>query len=90
MKTITMPVIATCHITRATDRLLQDEGDRNPWTIAAPYDEGVFIYVQSEDGEGQPAELGDIFAWARRHGHEWVCIDAAGDVVDGLPLYDWD
>lgn len=89
MHTITMPVISTCHITEATDRLLQDEGDRNPWTIVAPYSEGAFVYVQPENMDGQPAEFADIFAWARKHGHHWVRIDADGDVIEELPSYDW-
>jgi hypothetical protein len=47
------------------------------------------MYVQSEDMDGQPSEFSDIFAWARKHGYQWVRIDADGDVVDELPSYDW-
>jgi len=89
MHTITMPVISTCHITAATDRIMQDQGDQNPWTYIAPYSEGAFMYIQSEDMEGQPTEFSDIFAWARKHGYQWVRIDADGDVVDQLPSYEW-
>lgn len=89
MRTNTMPVIATCHVTAETDRLLQDQGDANPWTIVAPYSEGAFIFIQAEDMPGQPADLGDIFAWARKGGHEWVQLDAAGDHLDELPVYEW-
>lgn len=89
MNMLSMPVIATCHITAATSDLLSAQGDQNPWTIVAPYEEGFFIYVQSEDMPDQPKEFSDIFAWARANGFEWVRLDAAGDDIDGLPQYDW-
>lgn len=90
MHTITMPVISTAHLSYATDQLLLSLGDGNPWTYVAPYGEGLFVYVQSEDTEGQPIELTHIFAWARELSYTWVRIDADGDHVDGLPVYDWD
>ncbi|WP_049098125.1 hypothetical protein [Burkholderia cepacia] len=90
MHTITIPVISTAHLTYATDQLLLNLGDANPWTAVAPYSEGLFVYVQSEDMDGQPLELSHIFAWARKLNYQWVRIDADGDHVDGLPIYEWD
>ena len=89
MRKLSMPVISTCHIAAATSALLEHQGDQNPWTVVAPYEEGFFIYVQSEDMPEQPQDISDIFAWARSNSFEWVRLDADGDEVDALPQYEW-
>ncbi|MFT4064320.1 hypothetical protein [Paraburkholderia sp.] len=89
--TITMPVISTGHISLETCRKLEEHGDKNPWTVCAPYDEGFFLYAQKDKPvEGTPADLVAVMTWARSSGYEWVRLDMrSGDVIDDLPQYDW-
>jgi hypothetical protein len=86
--TVTIPVIATNHITESTAKDLEKQGDANPWTMCAPYEYG-FFYAQDQPVEGTPQDLAAVMSWARTQGYQWVRLDADGDAVDGLPSYVW-
>lgn len=93
MWTIQVPVISSAHITQETAELLTRNPDTLPVEVA-PYRYGwfVFIFIPEID-VSLPADLAEVFGWFREQpqfeGANWLRIDADGDVVDGLPTYDW-
>lgn len=77
--------------TRATD----------PWakhpallaTVFAKGDVGWFIHVPTTVpdalGWGLPPDLHECMVYARARGCDWLCLDNAAPVVEGLTEYDW-
>jgi hypothetical protein len=69
-----------------------------PAMTIAPYEYGVFITVPNLDDpeccsqqqrNALPLELELILTYALRHGAQVVRLDADGDVIEGLQLFDW-
>lgn len=91
------PRIATNHIMRETNDLLQSQGDNNPWCYCGEYEFGFFLSVPSDgaveefesQGSPVPADLQALWAWARERRFSWIQLDADGSDVDGLTAYDW-
>ncbi len=91
------PRIATNHIMRETNDLLQSQGDNNPWCYCGEYEFGFFLSVPSDGAEQEfasqgyavPADLRALWAWARERSFSWIQLDAEGSDVDGLTAYDW-
>nr|WP_280971428.1 hypothetical protein [Cupriavidus gilardii] len=94
-----MPVVSTCHITDATRKLLDElhgaPPDEKPFCWVADYSEGWFVRFWDDDGPEDlhelPSDLRAIRDWLLAAGHldRWVRIDADGDCVSTLPVYDW-
>lgn len=61
-------------------------------TIGGPYAEyGWFLYAQEEGHDEINFEfegLGSVFAYARKHGYDWVLLDCDEDPVDDLTVYE--
>lgn len=88
-----IPVLWTGHITEATNDRLSSDGGKNPWGHCAKYEFGYFLAVPASDtftdAAQPPTDLQAIWTWARHRNIQWVRVDQAGDVIDGLPTYDW-
>lgn len=88
-----IPVLSTAHITEATNDRLSSDGGKNPWGHCAKYEFGYFLAVPASDtftdAAQPPTDLQAIWTWARHRNIQWVRLDQAGDVIDGLPTYDW-
>lgn len=94
--TMEIPVLSTGHITQQTNEVLTRVGDSNPWMYCASYYQGYFFSVPTDDevpahaaGDAVPADLVDIWKWARSKQYSWVRVDVDGDIIDGLPTYEW-
>lgn len=92
---MSVPVLSTAHVSKATDDFIMMERDSTPWMRCANYDMGYFISVPDSDLATCPKEmppapqdLKDIWAWARARDHDWVRLDSNAEVIDGLPTYD--
>lgn len=93
----TIPVISTGHITSEVNaRLLEDQG---PWGACAilPHS-GFFMFLDEVENDDEPVPqcILDIRDWL--HGLEaagrldrsrWIRLESDGQLVDGLPTYDW-
>lgn len=54
------------------------------------YEEGIFIVVPDEFNPlKNPADLGILFAYAKKNGISLIRIDRDGEEIDDLPTYDW-
>lgn len=86
--TDTIPCISTAHMphTNALKRV-RERGA----AIVAEYEQGGYVYTVHA-ALTQPGFdwLVTIADWARTKGFAWVRFDSDGDVVDGLPAYDWE
>lgn len=89
-----VPVLSTSHITKQTNELLTRQGDDNPWMHCAKYDQGYFISVPAasefpSDVMAAPADLVEIWDWAREHNYAFVRVDVDGSICPDLTEYDW-
>jgi hypothetical protein len=50
---------------------------------------GWMFYAQEEYDENLPAEIIALMNKARELGADWVDLDSDGDVLDGLPTWEW-
>lgn len=85
VKTLTL---STAHISSDTARWI-DSGQSH--IIAYPKaDYGWFIYFGDTDKEKILQEdIKRIFELAQAKNCDLICIDRDGEVVDGLPIYNW-
>lgn len=94
---LVVPKIATCHISLETNNRLMAEGDSNPWCYCGDFEFGFWLSVPSEDSEESfrndghpaPADLVELWKWARKRQYGWILLDSDGSDIDGLPTYDW-
>ncbi len=81
-----MAVVSTGHVTEdenlAIPRLI-----RNGTIKGMARRHGWLIHVHSSDGD--LASLNTVLTAARQSGFQWVLLDCDGDLVEGLPAYDW-
>jgi hypothetical protein len=83
---MTIPVLSTAHIKETTlDALAAGSPER-----LALYPEGAFVRIQAGKFADIP-ELLPIAAWFRKHYPEehWLRLDPDGDVIKGLPTFEW-
>jgi hypothetical protein len=86
---MTIPVLSTGHVSGATMESLGNAGVQ--CTTVATYMQGAFIMVpDAELCMGAPDDLLAVFDWARKHGYDWVRLDADGDTIEELPSYAWE
>lgn len=82
--TMTIPVISTGHVPGTFVHDLKQAG----YTVAY-YPEGAFICV-GEDIEGVPEAYRQVLEWHKENGKDdWLRLDRDGDVIEGLPVFDW-
>lgn len=84
---MTIPVVSTQHAPENHMELLKE----NKFWLAS-YPEGAFIYVgDSEHWEGCAPEFVSLFSWFNENfeGEGWLRLDSGGDVIDGLPVWEW-
>ena len=57
----------------------------------ATYEHGAFFYVPdpSDIHPDTPPGLAAVLKYARHQGCNLVLLDCDGDIVDGLPVFDW-
>lgn len=89
---MTVPVLSTAHMPGPFEpERIRDLGDQP----VALFDDGMFLFIGSEaDGneyEGDNAWLAPISRWLDKQDmpDRWVRFHSCGDVVDGLPTFDW-
>ncbi len=51
---------------------------------------GWFFYADEEPSEDWPEDIRRLMIEARKHGCEYVMLDADGPEIEALPTYDWD
>lgn len=80
-----VPVVSTAHIERDTLE-----------TLASSFrvietDEGAFVWIGTEIRSNAPAEMKRLIEWFTNEFPEewWIRIDRDGDVIPGLPVYEW-
>lgn len=93
-----VPVISTGHVspkTRAWLDHISEEMVLDPQRlqtslllIVAPYDAGWFMRSFEGRREMLPVDLAAVLAWAKKKGYDWIRLDADGDYVDGLNVFD--
>lgn len=96
--TMNVPVISTGHVspkTRAWLDHISEEMVLDPQRlqtslllIVAPYDAGWFMRSFEGRREMLPVDLAAVLAWAKKKGYDWIRLDADGDYVDGLNVFD--
>lgn len=86
-----IPVLSTAHVSFTTMDQLQSGPADNPFGFVCAYPEGAFIRFTLEDTLpiSTPEDLRALHRWGQQHHYFWLRLDADGDRVDGLPLYDW-
>lgn len=99
MWTINMPVVSTEHISEQTRDLLTslhgNTAQQKPICWVAKYSEGFFVRFWDDQEPETVANLPDdlrlIRSWLISAGYLdlWVRIDADGDEVEGLNIYEW-
>jgi hypothetical protein len=59
--------------------------------VYAKQDYGWFVYTYLDDEvpEDLPEDLKKVLAYARRIKCVWIMLDADGDTIKYLPVYDW-
>jgi hypothetical protein len=90
-----IPVVSTCHISKATAEWLEGVAGLSgaDFPYVGHYGGGFFVSVPSDVdavvGE-EPEDLSPLWKWARENDYDWIRLDGeVGDVIDGLPTYDW-
>lgn len=92
-------VASTAHVSEETRDWLDEQGrlaathkgGRRPWP-ALPIMTGIYgwqFYAQEEFDEALPAEVKALMTFARAEGADWVELDADGDMIEGLPTWEW-
>lgn len=97
--------LSTGHLTRRTMGLLDSFLPENhvskleewgwPAMTIATYDHGCFVTVPEHDHtsidqrEALPRDLRDVLVYAQLLGIPLLRFDSDGDVIDGLPTYEW-
>jgi len=83
-----IPVISTAHVpdSAALDRLRDDM----PQVTIAGYDCGWFVRTAQIEFKDSHAWMAPIAKWAQANVYDWIRLDADGDVVEGLEVYDWE
>ncbi len=85
-----IPVLSTAHLPEDVAQALfagtYSLGLLTAVAPAAPRDL-LFVYVGGEIL--QSSSLAPAHNWARENGYSWIRFDSIGDVVEGLPIYDW-
>jgi hypothetical protein len=84
-----LPVISTHHLSQETGTVTLAKGF--PWLQVAEYETGFYVKVDKYEDHFHeyPEDLRQVMAWATAQKFDWIRIDAEGDDVDGLPIYDW-
>ena len=83
IETLRVPVISTAHIPTA-------ETIPNGDYLEAPYEGGWFFWIDEDDCDDWVLP---IRAWLNANGFDgeyWVRFDSCGDIVEGLPVYEWE
>ena len=86
-----VPVLSTEHIKPNTSEFLMScrHGDA-PWgQEVLKLDGGWLFFVGAGEVDIYPEDLKEVFLWAVTHNYEWIRLDESGDIVEGLPTYDW-
>ena len=95
-----VPVISTSHIT-AEDGALLSKGNAGCHYCGHPAACGVLAvlsdgagHLVSTDPElwegcGTNKALDDLLSQFRALGYPWIILDGEGDIIDGLPTFDW-
>lgn len=80
--------ISTAHISEQTALMLEFAPQKCDMPVYAMERYGWLIFVCSQD-ETPYDDLNEVAKFAEQHHCEWVRLDPDGDIVDGLPVYDW-
>ena len=91
------PVLSTAHLSEEVGEKLAQTlpGEDLFGFVCMIGPDGGLVYFGDPDSwidepeEKMPACLRDCATWANNEGYEWVRFDSSGDVVEGLPVYEW-
>jgi len=83
-----VPVLSTFHIKRDTlEKLAEEEEFR-----VIDYEEGALVRINPLNSSSRvPPEIRRLVKWFRQNFPKqwWIRFDRDGDVIPGLPVYDW-
>lgn len=84
MWTMTLEVYSTGHVPESFVADLKEAG-----YVVAEYPEGAFICV-GDDVDNAPEAYRPLFQWHYENGNDdWLRLDRDGDMINGLPFFDW-
>lgn len=98
MEITRMLTISTAHISKETADLLAGE---YPIDSVPVWEMSIGIYSKEEYGwyiyfslaerihPSMPEDLAACLRLAHQHQCEVLCLDCDGEIVEGLPVYDW-
>lgn len=82
-------VLSTAHISEATAALLGDHSEAEDFNVVVyAVEYGWLVWADSADFAGAP-ELSALLKLAREQGCKWIRFDQDGEVVEGLPTFEW-
>jgi hypothetical protein len=83
-----VPVLSTIHIKRDTLEKLATAGEQSR---VIGYEEGAFVMITPRSSWNPPPEIKRLVKWFRGNFPRqwWIRFDRDGDVIPGLPVYDW-
>ncbi|MEY2152313.1 hypothetical protein AB7849_15515 [Rhodanobacter sp. 115] len=90
---MTAPVVSTSHLDAETGADLAGQtlaGNGNRWGLCVvPMPTGSLVFVGDDPMDDLPQCFQDVFAKVKEWEHEWVRLDSDGDIIEGLPTFDW-
>lgn len=91
-----VPVLSTAHVTQETCNVWLPRAAELEFNDMLNTEEGWFLYLGTADNHPEwldtaPADLRNVADWFHTAGFKnWIRLDGAlGDVMTGLPTYDW-
>lgn len=83
-----VPVLSTAHIKHNTlEKLASAENEFR----VIDYEEGAFVRINPRNFSKVPPEIRRLVKWFTQAFPKqwWIRLDRDGDVIPGLPVYDW-
>lgn len=83
-----VPVLSTAHIKENTLEKLASAPEE---FLVIDYEEGAFVRINPYSPSKPPPEIRLLVKWLRHAFPKqwWIRLDRDGDIIDGLPVYDW-
>lgn len=92
--TIQVPVISTAHVTLEDKNFLDDPDlscnpDSNKWLMVLEHGWVLYLKNVPDNLHGVSDAFRNLVRILKKHEVYMVRLDADGDILEALPLYDW-